>query len=360
MRKSKKFAAIMMAAAMVSSIWSGYGTVLCMADEAEEKTEAAAETEAEEELVWEMPERGLVFRISPEYEEKGVQAAAYAENAKGYKMAYISYYSPTALTLMQEMNDMDEADITEEIAQEYVNKLQDNIKILMEIVMVETKEYEEALADDKKPETFMMLSPAEVLGTNGDYTYLAAIPEPEEGTMSEEDQKGYQECIDYMQTVKENITYIPVELEYAGEGMPEFETEDLEGNTVTNEIFTGKKLTVVNVWGTFCNPCIEEMPDLAQWSEEMPEEVQIIGLVGDISGKEDTEHLELARKIIEKSGADYVHLIPNEDFQEMMGRIVGFPTTYFVDEQGNFVGDPVVGADVEGCRAFVEEYLGEK
>ena len=46
---------------------------------------------------------------------------------------------------------------------------------------------------------------------------------------------------------------------YVGEAMPEFATHDIMGNEVTNEVFKDAELTVVNVWGTFCGPCIEEM-----------------------------------------------------------------------------------------------------
>lgn len=31
--------------------------------------------------------------------------------------------------------------------------------------------------------------------------------------------------------------------------MPSFTTKDLEGNTITDSIFKGKDLTVVNIWG---------------------------------------------------------------------------------------------------------------
>lgn len=58
-----------------------------------------------------------------------------------------------------------------------------------------------------------------------------------------------------------------------------FSTTDLEGNTVTNDIFSQADLTVVNFWGTFCNPCINEMPELAKWNEEMPDNVQMLSLI---------------------------------------------------------------------------------
>ena len=47
--------------------------------------------------------------------------------------------------------------------------------------------------------------------------------------------------------------------------MPSFTAKDLDGNTVTEEIFAEKDLTVVNIWGTFCPPCIAEMPELGEF-----------------------------------------------------------------------------------------------
>ena len=40
-----------------------------------------------------------------------------------------------------------------------------------------------------------------------------------------------------------------------------FETTDLDGNTVNSaDLFAASKLTMINIWGTFCGPCISEMP----------------------------------------------------------------------------------------------------
>lgn len=47
-----------------------------------------------------------------------------------------------------------------------------------------------------------------------------------------------------------------------------FTATDFKGNPVTSEIFAKNKLTMVNIWGTFCGPCIREMPDLARINEE--------------------------------------------------------------------------------------------
>ena len=48
------------------------------------------------------------------------------------------------------------------------------------------------------------------------------------------------------------------------------------------------------------------------------------------------------------------------DFNEILKWGVGAPTTLFVDQEGAIVGSPIVGADVEGYKTFVEEYLNEQ
>lgn len=136
-----------------------------------------------------------------------------------------------------------------------------------------------------------------------------------------------------------------------------FTAKDLDGNEVTESIFTEKDLTVLNIWGTFCNPCIREMPELGEWAGEMPDNVQIVGLIIDIGGDEDTEHHDLAVDITQSAGADFRQIIANQDFAGLLKDVIGVPTTMFIDQDGNFAGDPIIGADVDAYKRFVEEYL---
>lgn len=169
-------------------------------------------------------------------------------------------------------------------------------------------------------------------------------------------------------TNTENPTSSPATTDHAAEetqenqaaAFPAFTATDLDGNTVTESIFSEKDLTVLNIWGTFCGPCIGEMPELGEWAAKMPDNVQLLGLIIDINGEEDTEHRELAVDITQKAGADFTNLIANADFAPILKDVVGVPTTLFIDGDGNIVGDPIVGADVEGYKTFVEEYLGEQ
>ena len=139
-----------------------------------------------------------------------------------------------------------------------------------------------------------------------------------------------------------------------------FTVKDLDGNDVSSdELFAAKDLTVVNFWGTFCGPCINEMPELGEWSRSMPENVQIIGVLVDVNSADDEDGVAAAKQIVADTGADYPQLIGNEDFN-VFASVSAVPTTIFVDREGNVVGGTVVGADVAQYKAFVEEYLLEK
>ena len=141
--------------------------------------------------------------------------------------------------------------------------------------------------------------------------------------------------------------------------MPEFSTTDMDGNKVTNNIFADYDLTVVNFWATYCNPCIDELPELAEWKKELPDNVNLIGLLVDVDEK-GSDQYKLAEKIIKETGADYQHLLATEEFDDMISDLVGVPTTFFVDSTGKIIGEPFAGADVDAYKQTVEDYLNGK
>lgn len=163
-----------------------------------------------------------------------------------------------------------------------------------------------------------------------------------------------------VQKRQENKKEIQAEAQEANAKMPSqvaaFTTIDLAGNEVTEEVFKNADMTVINFWGTFCPPCIDEMPELGEWAKELPDNVQLIGIVIDVSGKI-TPEMPLAKEIVEKTGADYLHLIAADQFDEIIDCLVGVPTTIFVDREGNLIGDPIVSRDMEGYKNRVEEFV---
>ena len=127
-----------------------------------------------------------------------------------------------------------------------------------------------------------------------------------------------------------------------------FSTTDLEGNTLDQSILADYDLTMVNVWATFCGPCINEMPDLGELAAEYADKgVQIIGLVSDTMDSDGTisdSQVETAKEIVAETGADYRHLLPSDDLLGILSQIYAVPTTFFVDSEGVQVGDAIVTA----------------
>lgn len=138
-----------------------------------------------------------------------------------------------------------------------------------------------------------------------------------------------------------------------------FETTDLEGNTVRSEdIFSKNKITMINIWGTFCGPCISEMPYLEELNGRLADkDCGVIGIVCDISGPEDTGQIETAKEIIGTTGVTYQNLLPWDGFEEALPAMF-IPMTYFVNADGELTGEPSVGAKgADEYEALIDEIL---
>jgi thiol-disulfide isomerase/thioredoxin len=144
----------------------------------------------------------------------------------------------------------------------------------------------------------------------------------------------------------------------AGSGIS-FKTTDLEGNAVdSKELFAKNKVTMINIWGTYCGPCVEEMPELEQMSKEYADKgAAIVGLVVDVTEADDSKLAE-AKSIVKDTGVTYVNLKAWDGFKDQLAA-PGTPTTYFVDSNGNLIGDPVVGANVMKYRQTLDELLAK-
>ena len=133
-----------------------------------------------------------------------------------------------------------------------------------------------------------------------------------------------------------------------------------EGEVMSADVFAASKLTMVNVWATFCGPCINEMPDLGEISKSYDKtEFQMIGIISDtVEG--DEEMLSEAKDIIEETGADYPHLLLNEElYVNLVGASDSVPTTYFFNQKGELLGY-LVGAQSKGVwEEIINELLGE-
>lgn len=122
----------------------------------------------------------------------------------------------------------------------------------------------------------------------------------------------------------------------------EFTAKDFDGNDVDQSVFANTKLTMMNVWATFCNPCIRELPELGALAAVGGTDYQIIGVCADLDGTD--EMLQEAKDMVAETGANYMHLQPSEGLLPVLTATSAVPVTFFFDSEGKLVGQGVMGA----------------
>ena len=134
------------------------------------------------------------------------------------------------------------------------------------------------------------------------------------------------------------------------------QTKDIDGKEFSSKDFANYDLTMVNVFATWCSPCVQEIPDLAEIQKEMKDKgVNIVGVVTDTVDQtgENREALEKAKLIRERSKAEYPFLIPDQsNFNGRLSGIQAFPETFFVDKKGQIVGETYSGS--RNKKAWIE------
>ena len=134
-----------------------------------------------------------------------------------------------------------------------------------------------------------------------------------------------------------------------------FETTDLDGNPVSSEtLFARNKVTMINLWGTWCGPCKRELPELARMAKEF--EQQGCMLVGICNDAYQEGIIEVAKGLLQDAGAEYLNLVGSPALDTML-HAQGFPSTYFVDREGRLLLPPIVGAYVDKYPEAVAEAL---
>ena len=142
-----------------------------------------------------------------------------------------------------------------------------------------------------------------------------------------------------------------------------FTAIDLNGKKVTENIFKGKKVTMINIWATFCRPCISEMPALNTLHQEYADkDFQVIGMVCDVSYLNDGYEPTLYQRtldIVAATEVTYRNLLPSKSLDFIkLSEVYSVPETIFVDENGNIIGESYVGSrSYEGWKAIVDSVL---
>ena len=134
---------------------------------------------------------------------------------------------------------------------------------------------------------------------------------------------------------------------------PEFTAKTVSGEDISSDVFKDSKLTVVNVWGSWCGPCVQEIPELQKLYESMKDkDVNVIGLAQDAG-----TDLDAVKEIIDKNKVTYQNIVPEGATEDFVMSLMAFPTTFFVDSDRNIVGVIQGGRNLEAFTAAVEGVL---
>ncbi|MEA3054202.1 MAG: hypothetical protein QOG72_3105 [Sphingomonadales bacterium] len=118
---------------------------------------------------------------------------------------------------------------------------------------------------------------------------------------------------------------------HAGAAAPEAEFEDPQGRPVRLADFGGKPL-LVNLWATWCPPCVAEMPTLDALAEREGEKLQVLAVSQDLEGRAKIEAFFAQRK--------FANLETYLDAQMALMAELGvstLPTTILYDPEGREV-----------------------
>jgi thiol-disulfide isomerase/thioredoxin len=142
-----------------------------------------------------------------------------------------------------------------------------------------------------------------------------------------------------------------------------FKLKDLYDKDVDESIFAQNKLTMINVWGTYCGPCIREMPILQQLTVDMKDKgFGVLGIVSDAFGTTEINPaiVKKAIQICDEAGVKYTSVLPDAEmkYNGIISYLAGVPTSFFVDSKGNIVGSVRIGDGTkEEYTKLIEDIL---
>ena len=135
-----------------------------------------------------------------------------------------------------------------------------------------------------------------------------------------------------------------------------FDSADLDGNPVSSaDLFKDNRITMVNLWGTWCDNCLAEMGELAELHTRL--RGKGCGIVGvEYEHKPIEEVADVARQILADKGIGYPNvLIPEDD--PIFGQVSNYPTSFFVDSEGTILTMPVIGAYIAEYEPTIDGLL---
>ena len=125
-------------------------------------------------------------------------------------------------------------------------------------------------------------------------------------------------------------TQLPLKIQI-GQTLPQVVVSDINGKTTTLSLAAGK-ITILNIWATWCGPCRHEMPSLDRMANLLDKDkFQVIGLSFDTDDYVVREFL-IERKVSFKNYIDSAMEVSNNTLG-----VRAFPSTFIFSAEGKLL-----------------------
>ena len=192
------------------------------------------------------------------------------------------------------------------------------------------------------------------LGRLGGITYCLYMEEPNPDFIDSVDPPYKDEYHELREMIDPDVMFVRDVRREMWKYLSDNKAKDLDGNPVSSaELFAPNDVTVVNLWATWCGPCIGELETLQDMHIALRERGgSVIGILLD-------DDPDAARRLIAEHGVTYPVI-------RMPASLPGFiqveavPTTLFIGPDGTVLAAPVVGAYPDRYEAVLDSLLGQK
>lgn len=135
----------------------------------------------------------------------------------------------------------------------------------------------------------------------------------------------------------------------------DFTLTTLDGETIQMSQYAGRPV-FINFWGTWCPPCVEELPVLEAFAREQAE------LPGGavVIASNNTETPEQIRAYFAENNLDVPHILFVQDSESLLYRWFGvfqMPTTYVIDRQQHIRLVKYGEFNAQGVHDYLNEVL---
>lgn len=119
-----------------------------------------------------------------------------------------------------------------------------------------------------------------------------------------------------------------------GSEAPAFAARLLDGDSVRVADYRGR-VVLLNIWATWCRPCVREMPALQRLYDDLSDEgLEILAVSVDNLALSMGDPVEAVRGFVREFNLTFPILLDPENRIESVYQIPGYPTTYVIDRDG--------------------------